>query len=276
MSRPEHIAPPDVFYNDSEAHKYTRNSRIIKIQKDMSQRALELLRLPEDGECCHVLDIGCGSGLSGEVLSETGHIWTGIDISQSMLSVALSRDSEGDLFHSDMGDGLFFRPGTFDAAISISALQWLCQSDRAGHIPHKRLMSFFNSLYGCLTRNAPAVFQLYPETPQHMELITSCAMKAGFSGGLVVDFPDSTRAKKIFLCLFAGAPRALPANLDSAGSGGPVASIYETRRSRHSNQTKPLVKSRDWIMKKKDKARRSGKVVANDSKYTGRKRSVKF
>jgi hypothetical protein len=53
-------------------------------------------------------------------------------------------------------------------------------------------------------RGAKAVIQLYPETPQQMELITSCAMRAGFTGGLVVDFPNSTKAKKYFLCLCAG------------------------------------------------------------------------
>lgn len=50
----------------------------------MSERALELLTLPED-EPCFVLDIGCGSGLSGSVLEEQGHFWVGIDISQAML-----------------------------------------------------------------------------------------------------------------------------------------------------------------------------------------------
>eukprot|EP00808_Paulinella_micropora_P005928 g24606.t1 len=37
-----------------------------------------------------------------------------------------------------------------------------------------------------------------------MTLITQAAMRAGFSGGLVVDYPNSTKAKKYFLCLFAG------------------------------------------------------------------------
>ena len=30
------------------------------------------------------------------------------------------------------------------------------------------------------------------------------ATKAGFSGGVVVDYPNSTKAKKYYLCLFAG------------------------------------------------------------------------
>ena len=41
-----------------------------------------------------------------------------------------------------------------------------------------------------------------------MELITTAAMKAGFAGGLVVDYPNSTKAKKFFLCLYCGPPSA--------------------------------------------------------------------
>lgn len=69
-----------------------------------------------------ILDMGCGSGLSGQVLSDYDHIWVGCDISRSMLNVAIERESEGDLFEIDMGQGVNFRPGVFDAAISISAI----------------------------------------------------------------------------------------------------------------------------------------------------------
>jgi hypothetical protein len=41
-------------------------------------------------------------------------------------------------------------------------------------------------------------------------MITMAAMKAGFSGGLVVDYPNSTRAKKFFLTLMAGPPMEVP------------------------------------------------------------------
>ena len=45
-------------------------------------------------------------------------------------------------------------------------------------------------------RGARAVFQFYPENPSQMELITQQAMRAGFTGGVVVDYPNSTKAKK--------------------------------------------------------------------------------
>lgn len=87
--RPEHSAPPEVYYGTDEARKYSRNTRIMEIQGTMSERAIEMLNLPED-EPCMILDVGCGSGLSGECLSEEGHYWVGVDISEAMLDVAVT------------------------------------------------------------------------------------------------------------------------------------------------------------------------------------------
>lgn len=61
------------------------SSRMIEIQVQMCERAIELLLLPED-QSCLLLDIGCGSGLSGSVLEDQGHVWIGMDISSAMLS----------------------------------------------------------------------------------------------------------------------------------------------------------------------------------------------
>lgn len=119
-----------LYYNDREAEKYTSSSRVIHIQREMAERALELLNFPPgvSGKC--VLDVGCGSGLSGEVLNEAGHIWVGTDISQDMLSIGVDRGTEGDMTLHDMGQGLPFRHGVFDGVMSISALQWLCYSHK--------------------------------------------------------------------------------------------------------------------------------------------------
>eukprot|EP00455_Lapot_gusevi_P039793 TRINITY_DN4474_c0_g4_i2.p1 TRINITY_DN4474_c0_g4~~TRINITY_DN4474_c0_g4_i2.p1 ORF type:complete len:305 (+),score=72.12 TRINITY_DN4474_c0_g4_i2:33-917(+) len=284
MSRPEHIAPPEIYYNDTEAKKYAGNSRIIEIQTAMSERAIELLNLPNHP--CYILDIGCGSGLSGEVLSDQGHTWVGVDISASMLGVAVSREVEGDLFNHDMGQGLFFRAGTFDAAISISAVQWLCNQDQAHHNVQRRLRKFFQSLYKCLVRGGKAVIQFYPENGQQMEMISSAAMISGFSGGFVVDYPNSTKAKKYFLCLCAGSAEmnyTVPAakGLDEKDDDGQPSGIQfvmgkETKDKGRRKDGRRVVKNRDWIQAKKERARKQGKKVCHDSKYSGRSRGPKF
>src|SRR5690349_4990285 len=148
----------------------------------MAGRAVELLNLPE-GYPGFILDVGCGSGLSGEVLEEEGHVWVGFDIAPAMLEVALEQEATGDLFLQDAGQGMAFRPGTFDGCISISVLQWLCNADKASHHPKARLMRFFSTLYSSLRRGARAIFQFYPENDDQVQLIMGCAVRCGFEGG---------------------------------------------------------------------------------------------
>nr|CAG4641114.1 EOG090X0BBW [Eulimnadia texana] len=275
IRRPEHQAPPEIFYNEDEARKYTQNTRMIDIQLTMSERAVELLCLPED-QPCHILDLGCGSGLSGETLTEQGHTWVGVDISPAMLGIAREKEVEGDVILGDLGEGLPFRAGIFDGAISISALQWLCNADKSTHSPAKRLQKLFASLYACLSRGARAVFQFYPENSAQIELITTQAMKSGFTGGLVVDYPNSTKAKKIFLVLMTGGPQALPAALGVGAEDSARNTAHSERRERvrQIRSGKAPKKSRDWILEKKERRRRQGKETRTDSKYTGRKRQT--
>lgn len=274
MSRPEHQAPPEVFYNEQEAKKYTQNSRMIDIQVQMSERAIELLALPDDNPCL-LLDLGCGSGLSGSVLEDAGHTWIGVDISQAMLEIAVEREVEGDLILGDLGHGVPFRAGSFDGAVSISALQWLCNADKRSHNPVKRLYKFFSTLYACLNRTARAVLQFYPENSDQIELVTTQAMKAGFFGGLVVDYPNSTKAKKFFLVLMTGTAVPLPKALGTDEDANGVS--YTSKREQMKKiRGKSIKKSRDWILEKKERRRRQGKETRIDTKYTGRKRSGRF
>jgi SAM-dependent methyltransferase len=90
MSRPELTGHASNFYNEKEARKYDSSSRMIGVQREITERAIELLRLP-DNKPGFILDIGCGSGLSGKVLEEQGHVWVGCDVSRDMLNVANER-----------------------------------------------------------------------------------------------------------------------------------------------------------------------------------------
>lgn len=64
--------------------------------------------------------------------------------------VAAEREVEGGLLLADMGQGVPFRAGSFDGAISISALQWLGNADKTSHNPKRRLKVFFRTLFAAL------------------------------------------------------------------------------------------------------------------------------
>ncbi len=272
--RPELQGPPEIFYNATEARKYTNNNRIIEVQTQLTRRAVELLHLPEDGIPKLLLDLGCGSGLSGEILEEEGHLWMGLDISEEMLSVALEREVEGHLCLSDLGEGVPFRAGVFDGAISISALQWLCNADTSTADPRKRLHLFFRTLYRCLAKDARAVLQFYPRDSAQSEMLTRAAMEAGFTGGLVVDYPNSTRARKTYLVLMVGTG-PLPEGDDEDAMSERVTVDVSHRRTRSHN--KKIEKRREWVLSKKARRRSKGhEEIPADTKFTARKRKPRF
>lgn len=298
--RPELTAPPEYYYNDNEAEKYTHNTRIMTVQAKLTARAVELLQLDANdggggggsgsgggGGRKLVLDVGCGSCLSAAVLREAGYEWVGIDIAPAMLDVAQERMKEGeleggDVILGDMGQGLPFRPGIFDGCVSISAVQWLCNADKSGAQPHRRLNRFFSMLYHLLVRGGRAVLQFYPDGAKQAEMITRAAMKAGFGGGMVVDFPNSTRAKKYFLVLTAGVSgTAANANRGSRANAaeGPKNEVAVGKRERIPKKrgaAREVNKTggREWVLKKKEVRRKRGYAdVPVDTKYTARKRS---
>lgn len=265
----------DVHYNDTEARKYTTSSRIQNIQASMTRRALELLDLEEPS---FILDVGCGSGLSGEILTsepeEQGgpHIWVGMDVSPSMLDVALQRDVEGDLLLADIGQGVPFRAGTFDAAISISAIQWLCNAESSETSPEGRLSRFFNGLYASLKRGGKAVCQFYPKNDKQKHMITQAAVKAGFGAGILEDDPD-TKNVKLYLVLTVGGTGG---DITGVVKGMDGVDVQDARRQAKNGKGGIKKGSKAWIVHKKEQMERKGKIVKATSKYTGRKRRAQF
>ena len=272
MYRPEDILPPDLFYNDVESRKYTTSSRVKNIQASMTNRALELLDLESPSL---ILDIGCGSGLSGEILSDVTeeeggpHAWFGMDISSSMLAEALDRDVEGDMLLADMGQGIPFRAGTFDAAISISAIQWLCNAESSDVTPEGRLKRFFDGLYMSLRRGGKAVCQFYPKNAAQRSMISNAAIKAGFGAGILEDDPD-TKSLKVYLVLTVGGG-------DVSGTVSRMSDVdIQDARKKDRKRGKEFEKkgSKQWIMRKKAQSEAKGKIVKPNSKFTGRRRKT--
>ena len=240
----------------------------------MTKRALELLSLPSPS---FILDIGCGSGLSGEILSSVPpsdggpHIWVGMDIAASMLDIALQRDVDGDLLLADIGQGVPFRAGAFDAAVSISAIQWLCNADSTDTSPQGRLTRFFDGLYASLRRGGKAVCQFYPKNEAQRNMVSTAAIKAGFGAGLLED-GAGTKNAKVYLVLSVGGGA-----IEGVVEGMDGVDIVERRKTNHARtrrENSVTKGSKQWILRKKEQMERKGKVVKSDSKFSGRKRRI--
>ena len=121
MPRPEASGPPANYYDATEAAKYTSSSRIIRVQAEIAARCVELLNFPA-GARRLVVDVGCGSGLSGAALERAGHAWVGCDVSRDMLRVAARRAARDD----DGGEALEADGSKRDAMVrtALVTLEW--------------------------------------------------------------------------------------------------------------------------------------------------------
>ena len=143
---------------------------------------------------------------------------------------------------------------------SISVLQWLLNAETSHPTssPPHRLNRFFTTLHSALKNPSRAVFQFYPSSDDQIQLITSIAQKAGFGGGVVVDYPNSKKAKKVFLCLFVGGGggQQVPKGLEGEGEEDATTARFEKRREKLSKRGKDgkrkNIKDRDWILRKKE------------------------
>ena len=201
-------------------------------------------------------------------------MWVGMDISASMLDIALQRDVEGDLMLADIGQGVPFRAGSFDAAISISAIQWLCNAESSEVNPQGRLSRFFNGLYASLRRGGRAVCQFYPKNEAQRSMISAAAMKAGFGAGILEDDPG-TKNSKLYLVLTVGGGD-IQGDITGVVEGMEGVDVMDTRRKGREVRRDDKKGSKAWIMKKKEKMERRGKIVKASSKYTGRRRGPVF
>jgi 18S rRNA (guanine1575-N7)-methyltransferase len=129
------------------------------------------------------------------------------------------------------------------------------------------------------------VLQVYPENAAQAEMLVGAAMRVGFSGGLVVDYPHSTRAKKYFLVLMVGPSSYVPTAKGLDGSepmegeeeeGGQVRVGQRQHKRGGGGKRKHGEgggKGRGWVLHKKEQMRKKGyTAIPVDSKYTGRKR----
>ena len=183
--RPEDDGNAVQFYSNPGAKVYEKNA-MRHIQGKILLRALQLVEIPQGAR---VLDAGCGTGFGMQLLESLGFSVAGFDVSPDMVAVAKKKKLQavaGDLRK------IPFPNSSFDAIVSISALQWVPLKERgAVSAEFKRI----------LVDGGVAAIQFYPASEEEMMATGKIFRQAGFKVVVNVDNEGNPRKRRVFLVL---------------------------------------------------------------------------
>lgn len=136
-----------------------------------------------------ILDAGCGNGFSLEILREIGYSCAGFDVSPAMVALAKKKG-----FTAKLGDlrKIPFPKASFDAIISVSALQWIDLSEAS---------VVAREFKRVLKKGGRVVIQFYPESERQLMDWAKAFKPAGFSVVVTQEGLESPRKRRVFLLL---------------------------------------------------------------------------
>ena len=176
--------------------RYANSKNMMRIQEKITIRALELLNLKNSGGL--ILDAGCGPGFAAMYLKEIGYRTVALDIIGDFLqcyNIGSLNPVNADMCFAP------FKRNTFDAIISISALQWVFRDINNKNM-YFLLKNLSKSFFHILKPNSRVIFQFYPKNKVLMETIGKIiADNTEFIGNFVIDNPNQNKKRKIFLLL---------------------------------------------------------------------------
>lgn len=185
----EEYIDPKLCFSEEHARNYGSSPRMRKVQKEMALRALDFI--PRDSRA--ILDAGCGTGIGMEALIEKGYDVKGVDIAPAMLNIAMGKGLDVRL--ADLRNTGFANK-SFDAVISISAMQWHSGKDINDIYDHYRKVA--GEFRRLLREGGRAVSQYYPHSPGEREQCLKAFRKL-FSRVVEVTDKAGTKEQKIYV-----------------------------------------------------------------------------
>ena len=184
------------YFDKDRIEQYARSKSIMRIQKRITLRALELLDLKRKNQI--ILDAGCGPGFSSFLLKDLGYTIVALDLLKNFITFYDLKEE-----NPIVADLCFlpFKPKTFSAIISISAIQWIIR-DLNKTDTRKYAIALIQSFFSCLKPKGRAVIQFYPKSDKFLEYIGAIITNySNFMGEFIIDNPDNPKKRKIFLLL---------------------------------------------------------------------------
>jgi ubiquinone/menaquinone biosynthesis C-methylase UbiE len=158
-----------------------------------------------DGNHYIIVDLGCGSGFSSEILVENGHRVIGIDILIDMLSKAktkkkiLENKKNLELILADINH-LPLRKASINHIISISAYNFIIYGTETIRDKFKTVNNTAIYLKKILKPKGRIIIELYPKDEKELELFTSSFNNNGFDGFMIKKNPGQ-KAGQTYLLL---------------------------------------------------------------------------
>ncbi len=186
---------PDSYIGEA-ADEYDNLKWMERNQKKTALRCIEYLHDEKLGKIdipyedrCYILDLGCGTGYSSEVLIENGFKVVGVDILDDMISIARKKKKESDLVYLNLMladiNNLPFRNNTFNNAISISAYNFITHGLTNQNEKELLINNTARDLHEILKKNGRLIIEFYPQNDTELNLYSSSFTKNGFKGFLL-------------------------------------------------------------------------------------------
>jgi 18S rRNA (guanine1575-N7)-methyltransferase len=151
-----------------------------------------------------ILDLGCGTGFSSEVLLNYGFNVIGIEILKDMIKKALLKYQHLDNnqnFHLILGDINYIplRNYSIDHIISVSAYNFIVHNKFSIDEKKSLMKSTAISLNKLLRKKGRIIIEFYPKNERDLNLFKDSFIQSGFDGYMIKDNPHQSSGQTFLL-----------------------------------------------------------------------------
>ena len=204
---------PDDYIED-KAEEYNNSIWMERNQKRSTLSSIQYLfddRLDDMGEneiemgdSYLILDLGCGTGFSSEILSENGFKVIGIDILSYMLLKARKKKKKikeyrGIEFVLADINCLPIRKNSIDHIISISSYNFIIHGMENYGEKVKLLHDTARYLYNILKTKGRIIIEFYPKDDKELKIFNKSFTNNGFEGFMVKNNPNQKSGQTFLL-----------------------------------------------------------------------------
>ncbi|MFW9895331.1 MAG: methyltransferase domain-containing protein [Candidatus Thorarchaeota archaeon] len=198
-------------YINDKANEYDNSRWMERNQKRTTTLCIQYLfdeNLNNDkldgnqmGDPILVLDLGCGTGFSSEILTKNGFYVVGVDILPDMIYKAKEKSKKIKRLMLILADinSLPIREKKIDHIISVSSYNFIVHGKENYGEQVKLLNETAKSLGKILKRKGRIIIEFYPKDEQELTKFNKSFIRNGFKGFMVKSNPNQKSGQTFLL-----------------------------------------------------------------------------